>query len=390
MESEKIEKRLGWLDELRRKDAEMISRLNERLSKTENQLDQKSKQFQDLSGEVAQLSGQMTRIHQFDEALSKHRKEVSKIISGLEERSAEREKLLQKTYESDHQETLKSITIITEELKKIEELDQRLDARQHEEVRLSREIDTLEKRVQEQLSKEEDRSRAIVSLEEAHNLDTRRVSELQAESTDLRTKIDSLRGLMDVNEDRVRRVENRIEEVVESDNQRRKKQAQWIEKQELKLVEFEKTWKEWNEQFISINRTAEELEKKMRKYDETHRNMEKTKTDLDKVVERFERRIAEISEMQRLAEDRLKQDWTTFISDDQKRWNTHKLTYEEQWREHTRVHEKIQHELNELEENLGEGLQTLSLMVEKSQRRILSLLSTVREWAEDVEPNRLT
>ena len=159
----------------------------------------------------------------------------------------------------------------------------------------------------------------------------------------------------------------------------------WIEKQELRLIGFEKDWKTWNEAFAEFQKKTEQVNEKMLKYDESYRVMRQTRSELDKMVDRLERRISEIGEIQRIAEDRLKSDWSAYLADDQKRWNTFKLNYDEQWREHERSHDKIQNELRENNENISDSMHSLSKLAGNSQARVMDLLTLVQDWAAEVE-----
>ena len=106
---------------------------------------------------------------------------------------------------------------------------------------------------------------------------------------------------------------------------------------------------------------------------------------MDGVVERLERRITEISEMQRLAEDRIKQEWASFQADDQKRWNSYRLGHDEQWREHSRIHEKIGNEIQALEENLGLVIRDVSANEEIHRQQVMDLLALLRDWAAEID-----
>ncbi|MEJ2606883.1 MAG: hypothetical protein P8Z41_09435 [Anaerolineales bacterium] len=86
MEQEQIEKRLEWLDETRRKDADAISRLMERMSNIEESVNKQVHQGQDMSEELTRLKALAARINQFDDTLVQHRKEVSKQLKDAEER----------------------------------------------------------------------------------------------------------------------------------------------------------------------------------------------------------------------------------------------------------------------------------------------------------------
>ncbi|MBN2303197.1 MAG: hypothetical protein JXQ72_01890, partial [Anaerolineae bacterium] len=67
---------------------------------------------------------------------------------------------------------------------------------------------------------------------------------------------------------------------------------------------------------------------------ETHRQMRKLVEDFERIAERLGRRINEVAEMQRLSEERFRQEWNDWIADDQKRWKQFTLTNDEAWRNH--------------------------------------------------------
>lgn len=390
MEPEQIENRLSWLDEQHRKDSETIHRLKERLTVAEESLSKQSQQFKDISSEVARLAGLTTRIHQVDEAMSKHRQEISRQLGEAEKQRTEKEKALEELRKADHRTLATQIEKLRDEIQAIDEIQQTLEIRREEEIRITRKFDAFEKSFEDLVAKDEDRARALISLEEGRKQDGRRVGELQASTSDLRIKMDNLHGGLDITEDRIRRLDVQHSDLTVSESERREVQSLWIEQQNLKLVEFERSWKEWESRFDQFDKRATDLDERMLSYEETYRGLKQMRLDLDKVLERLERRINEITEMQRLAEDRLKQEWSGFQSDDQKRWNTYKLTIDEQWREHNRTHEKLNPELEFIKENATEALRLIGEIKEMDQQRVLEIYEVLREWATEVERRRGT
>jgi chromosome segregation ATPase len=386
MEEKQLEKRLTWLDDQRRKDAEVIRQLTERLAQAEEQSTKHTKLIQDLSGEIARNASLVARVSQFDDALSKQREEVSRQLDLSSSRQSEREKYLDQKRRSDRDDLMKKITEIQAGMSQINELFDSLEMRKHEEIRLSHGLDKIENSIKDFEEKDGDFERAIKSVEDSRNLDARRVADIQTESTELRVKIDALRGLQDAAEDRTRRLESRLGEFAQSENERRESQTLWEEKHELRFSGFERDWKDWEERFEEFSRKSESVDERMVQYDETHRAMRQTRNELSSAHERLERRITEISEMQRLAEDRIKQEWTIFLANDQKRWNTYKLTYDEQWREHNRSHDKLPSEIESFKTSIDELRQEIEEDRRSYQERVSDLLVLIREWAIDTEP----
>lgn len=385
MKPEQIEKRLSWLDEQHRKDSETIHRLTERLTVTEENLSKQSQQFQEISSEVARLAGMTARIHKVDEAISKHRQEISRQLGEAEKRRTKKEKTLDDLRKGDHRTLATQIEKLRDEIQVIDEIQQTLDNRREEEIRISRNIDTLEKQLEDFIAKDEGRARSIISIEEGRKRDGRRMGEMQAYTSDLRMKVDNLQGGLDTNEDRIRRLDVQLSDLTANESERREIQSLWIEQQNLKLVEFERSWKEWENRFGQFEKRATDLDERMLSYEETYRALKQTRLELDEMLERLERRINEITEMQRLAEDRLKQEWSGFQSDDQKRWNTYKLTIDEHWREHDRMHEKYDPELEIIRENADEALRLIGEIKEMDQQRMLEIYDVLRVWATEVE-----
>jgi uncharacterized protein YukE len=123
----------------------------------------------------------------------------------------------------------------------------------------------------------------------------------------------------------------------------------------------------------------------MKAYEETYRGIKQLHKEMEQVIERLDRRINEITEMQRLAEDRTKQEWSGFRADDQKRWNTYKLTNDEQWREHSRQHEKISKQLEDLQARLADVVSGIDSLSESQERKVLDLIGVIRGWADELE-----
>ena len=164
MEPEQIENRLSWLDEQHRKDSETIHRLKERLTVAEESLSMQSQQFKDISSEVARLAGLTTRIHQVDEAMSKHRQEISRQLGEAEKQRTEKEKALEELRKADHRTLATKIEKLRDEIQAIDEIQQTLEIRREEEIRITRKFDAFEKSFEDLVAKDEDRARALISL----------------------------------------------------------------------------------------------------------------------------------------------------------------------------------------------------------------------------------
>lgn len=385
MEPKQIETQLSWLDEQRRKDNELINRLSEQVLSTEERLASHAKQLQNLSSEITRLAGLTTRIHQMDEALSKQRQDFSRQLGEVEDRRTEKEKTLEDIRKADFETLAKQLEEFRSNVDVMDEFKQALNDRREGEIRITSKIDSLEKLIEDLDSRNEAHSRNLVSLEEGRRQDSRRLGELQTETSEILKRIETMRGEHDSTEDRARRIEVRVTDLVATDNERREALTVALDQQNLKLAEFERNWHEWEQRLTHFEKRAADLDERMLTYEEIYRSLKQMQGELEEVIERLERRINEVTEMQRLADDRMKQEWSSFQADDQKRWNTHKLTADEGWREHDRLHEKIVTQIQLLEENVTDILHALSEIRETDQQRVLEIHHLLRDWATEIE-----
>ena len=385
MEQKQIETQLSWLDEQRRKVDESINRLSEQVLTTEERLASHAKQLQSLSSDITRLAGLTTRIHQMDEALSKQRQDFSRQLGEVEDRRTEKEKALEDIRKADFETLVKQLEEVRSKIELIDEFKQALNDRREGEIRFTSRIDSLEKMIEDLETKDEAHSRNLVSLEEGRKQDSRRLGELQTETSEILKRIETMRGEHDSTEDRARRIEIRVTDLVASENERRDAQTVALDQQNLKLAEFERNWQEWEQRLAQFEKRAADLDERMLTYEEIYRSLKQMQGELEEVIERLERRINEVTEMQRLADDRMKQEWSSFQADDQKRWNTYKLTADEGWREHDRLHEKMVPQIQLLEENVADILHALSEIRETDQQRVLEIHHLLRDWATEIE-----
>jgi len=379
------DKRVEWLDEQRRKDSEALARLTERLAALEGGLASQSRQGQDLASEVTKLSAQVSRIQRFDEALDKHRKDTTQRLATAQKRQLERQRDLESLWKADQKQVGRSLDELRADLAALADLRMGFAARQEEAARFRKDLDAANARVERLIEESRERGRAWAGLEEARSQESKRLAEVQAGYAELRKAVDTLKGRADGLEDAARKLERHSEELETAQEELREGQRLWSEGQAVQLAEFARRWKEWERQFEQFEQQADQLNQRMLAYEETYRAVQQLKGQLEQVLQRLERRITEVGELQRLGEDRLKQDWTAFKADDQKRWSGLQLAEDERWKDHQRRHDRMDQRLEEQHDTLANLGQDVAELSESGRRRLMEALSMLREWAAEVE-----
>jgi len=384
LETEQIDKRVTWLDEQRRRDAEELTRLEERLEAVDQSAGQQAQQLRDLVGEVARIAALEARVRQYDDTIARHRSEILQQIETQDERRIAREKQLESLRTIDQRKVEEEVDELRNRLKELDRINETLDARKREELRISRALDGIEKRVDQADAAIENETRLVVGISEAREKEFQRINELESRTSAFAKRADELRGLIDSSEDQLRKLATRAEIVEISEKELRQSQMLWTEQQSARLAEFERAWNAWEKRFAEFEIQSEELQERIESYEETHRALRLLRDELEAVVERLDRRIAEVSEIQRLSEDRFKQEWSTFQADEHKRWSSFKLSSEEQWKEHDRQHRAISEQLEDHQDRLETSLLSIEESDRSSKGRIADLVALVQEWGAEL------
>jgi len=357
--------------------------VGERLDGLDQELRRLADQFQILAGDQSRTAAQAAKASQLDDTIAQHRLEINGLIEAVEQRRILREKQLEELRKSAERQTAETIDGIRLELKTSKDLRDSLDARRQEELRISRALDHLTKRI-ESLGREfEERNRQTASLSEGRRQDTQRLTELESRAAEQHKKSESLVGHLQVAEDQSRRLQTKLSDLETSENELRQAQTLWTEQQAVRQAEFERSWKAHEKRFDIFAEHAEGLEERIAAFGETHRELKRLEAELTDVIARLERRIEEVSEIQRLSEARFKDEWAGQQADEHKRWSAFKLDAEEARRDHERLHQKLSDDLRSAQEDIREALGGLEQLSRSGQQRLQDTLTMLREWAAD-------
>jgi chromosome segregation ATPase len=385
MDQDQLEKRVAWLDDEHRKDKNLIAMLEERINALDNRIAAGEQQNKDLTGELTRLSAVIGRMDSFDASLEQHRVEFTKQLktqaAQIEDQGDEITTMLRaeiRAYDS-------TLSDIRKALEPIPGLRSDIQARVQEEERLSRLISGLQQEINDLRRNEEEQSRIYRLIEDGRRQDVKRLTDIQGELTAVRKRSDEQRGLIEVTESNLRKVETRLNELLAVEQDRRDSQAAFLEKQALAEVERDRTWKDWQARFDMIEKQSADLESQLQLLDTTHLAIKRMQDGVDDLILRVERRINEIVEMQRLAEERFRQEWTTFKADDQKRWTNYTLSQEEQRTETGRRFDRVADRVTYLEDGVQEIQDMLQQINELTTKRLQVLLSTAHEWVSEYE-----
>ncbi len=385
MDIDQLQKRIQWVEEDRRKEKDAIALLENKLVNLEGNLSASQQQNKSLSSEITRLSAIITRMDQYDQAIIKTRIENKQAIDELDKEI----KLRIDESEKVQRVQLKSIDVNFADLQKqleiLPKLDKNIQARVDIEIAMRRTLDELRGKIDTVRIEEEEYTRTMRLLEDGRRQDAKRIVDLQGEVNALRKRLDEQRGQNELINTNIRKLETRLNELITVEDERRDAMGQFLNKQAVTQVERERTWKEWQARFDTIEKQGVDIESQLVSLDNTHREVKRIQVNLEELTQRVERRISEITEIQRLSEDRFRQEWVTFKADDQKRWTNYTLTQEEQRNESTRQYSKLAEQTTHIEDELQDVKDLMQQANELVEKRLQSILTMAHEWVTTYE-----
>ncbi|RCK76455.1 MAG: Chromosome partition protein smc [Anaerolineae bacterium] len=385
MQPEQILKKLDWLDDERRRDKATIAALEEKIKSLEQSLQSAHQQIKEISAELSRYKPLGGRIDQTDEALLKFKVEVKQQLEALEKETQRREQEAEKLRRVEIKTLEASIAEIKKEISAIAELRRSLQTRIDEELRISRAITELEEKIAELERTEEEFNRLIRQSEDNRRQDARKITDLQGETTAIRKLYNELQAQLELGSVTAKRMESRMAEVEGTFGEIKQAQIKFIEEQSLLQVERERLWKEWLGRIEQFEEIAKEVEKTFQDVDATNRTVQRTQKAIEELAQKVERRVSELTELQRLGEERLRQEWVAFKSDDQKRWTNYTLVQEEIRSELVRQIDKIINQIGLLEENFQTVKDAVALLNVQLERNLRNLLNAVYNWAAEFD-----
>lgn len=386
MEFEQIVKRLEWLDEEHRKTRTTIITLEERMAALEANIDTVAKQLKPLPKQIADISNTAARLDIFDAIFAKQREDMNQALEKIEKRHEKRELEVTKR----HHEDLVPLHKAIDELRRSIEVEfppikRDIKARILEETRLNEAIKELKPPIDQAVRIAQESARAQHVFEESKKQDAKRVADLQGELTSLRKRIDETKSKIDLNSDGFKNMDNRIKEIQLSEMERKAAQITFIEQQAIAQIDRDRSYKEWKEKFDSIKLQTEAFDAQVLRLEETLRTAKRAQETYTELNTKLERRINEVTEMQRLAEDRLRQEWVTFKADEQKRWTGYTLSQDEGTKDVRRLVLKLEDRIAPLNEHIETIQDQMHQTASATEQQLQELMNVAHEWLSAYE-----
>lgn len=383
---EQLEKRVEWLDNERRNDKTALASLQNRLTGLETENIALRKQLKEMEMEISGLQNQFSSLDKYDNRIERLNIDLTKQVRDVNERAEMNLNEAVKRVKLEIEANRRSLSEVVQLSEQLESVRNDQKSAKLEDSRLARLIEELKQKVLEVSRFDEEYRRSQHLLEENYRQENKRLTDMQGELAALRKRVEETRSRFDVFSDSFRSLDTRITELLTYEKDRRDAQAIFIEKVNSSLVDKEKSFRIWENRFEEIDRINLALSSQFEALEASKKAVDKSITGAEEVIERFERRINEISEIQRLNDERFRQEWNSFKGDDLKRWTNYLLGQEEQLRVLSQRLGSAQEELEALKDSSQKSRDDFDKLTRETYRYVQAILGAHQESIQNLAP----
>lgn len=340
-----LAQQIKWMEDERRKDKAQIATLQERLAGQALEIAENARRLQEM--DLAQKASQATiaRLLNTDRVLDEFKTDIVAMISRLDEDRKKSEREMERIRNLSLETLQRQINEIRVEIPRIGKIEDELPTRRAEEKRLAELMVRLPPQIDSAVQLVEERTRGVPYLEEGRRQDLKRLLIVEQESTSHLKKIDLLAGKLQVLEDALGKLPPRFEPLTArlSDHD---KQLDDLRSGDFRLQQqvksFDAVVNQLRDQVVDYTSVLNKLR-------EQALINQRAEAELNSFQETLRMRVAEISEVERLFEERVKKQFEDFLAEFEKRWGKLEPRMDERWHEHERVHRTQDERVERLE-----------------------------------------
>jgi len=371
---------LKWLDEERRKEKATVAKLEERLKEQDRKIARQAARVEELQASIARLEGVLSKVDEFEQMVSNYKKEMTFQLEQRDETARKERAEAKRLRRLEHEAMKEHLSRLEKELRVLPRYDEQLSSRQAEQERLSVKIQSLEAVVADLDKRIEEPTNAVSYLEERRRSDHRRLIEVEQDIPELHKKIERLAQKLPLIEESVQKQDARIDKALRAS----KKYEKPIE--ELKVSDFqrEQRMKAYLDQAEDVAAELERVREQTHGFIERREQVKRALNALEKFKTRIERRQDEMSERQRIAEERVEREWEEWHAEQAKELKKREIVIEQRWQDQHEVDRKQQIRLEALEDSTKLHYDQLGALWENQRADAHALLKAAQDAYEEL------
>jgi chromosome segregation ATPase len=359
---EELNNRLEWFDEERRKNGKRLSELERQVSKQKRIIDGQDSVIQEMENRLAATASQLARLAQVDEQLQLFKDELVKLIEQYDERRVLGQDEIEKVRGLEHETYQREFSEIRKELAPLKPLQEEMEHRLAEEIRLSGLIGNVQGRFAKIDGDLEDKNREMGFLEEASSANNHAIGKLEVGFIERIKRIESMEQRIDGASYGLTRAQTTILELTDAVAELKHSVGQWTEN--IQTGEFERDQKvnSWKRSMEEHQESMDRYASDWVKFSEQYKVSKMAVQTMEEWQKQMETRQNETMELTRVEANRIKTLWDNFVAENEKLRRNFEVDQDQRWtgaqRREKHILEQI-HELSTTVEQIQQDKDTL-------------------------------
>jgi DNA repair exonuclease SbcCD ATPase subunit len=386
MESEKTAQKIN---ELENEIVTLKKALTIQTAKTNN-LEEKITNFlttvREQKKEVDRLGTTVSGLGNFDSAINKTRTDLNRKIDETQKQIVADQKMR----ENLQRDEIKALNIAVEKVRKdiISDFEKKLQLHNEDTARLLQRFKELEYSINSKTQRDDEVKGNLSLLMNDFSQYKKKLDSFSEEIETFKKRQDDVRLKQDILLNDVRTNDSRLTEVVNAESDRDQSYLNFIEQQTISQREYERIWKEWQQQF---DEAIKQVYRLLPELQNQQLDLNKTKATFEEITQRFDRRMNEVTELYRLLDEKFRQEWSTYKADSEKKWSNISVVFDEKQVTLGDQVDKIKERILAVEDSTHEMQEVLILMSREIQKGMQGLTNMVNGWMDafgEIKSNR--
>jgi chromosome segregation ATPase len=341
MDIAQLAQMVNWLDEEHRRDRAEIARLQQRIEGQSADVIEQARRIQELEGRLAQTQGQFVRFNQIESALNNTKLELTSLVERDSETRITGVRELERARMADREVLSREIGEVRRELPRIARLEESIEVRSVEDMRLSELIMGVRNQIGGLAKEIEERTRQIPFLAEQRTSDTKRIAQLQQETVELFKRTEAIAGRIPLLDETIRKGLAETEKLPPMIDQLREQQLQFMERIRSTLVDREQIISRWQETIDEHKTLVQQAHERVQGYAQQIEIGRRAVNEMQDFKDVVLREQSQVQELQRLAEERIRREMDEFREDYEKRRRKAELRQEHLWSEQDKYNREV-------------------------------------------------
>jgi chromosome segregation ATPase len=341
MDLTQLSQMVAWLDEEHRRDREEIARLDQRLQTMVVENQEQARRIQDLEGRLANTQAQLTRFTQIEQALQQLKNEVVVMLDKQADARLQSEREGERARLSDREAISRSVSEIRKELPRFGRIEEDLVGLRAEDQRLGDVVLALRQSLSNVSKDLDERTRTLPYMVEQRSQDNKRIAQIQVENVELLKRTDAIASKLPLYEERIQRVDRDLQRIQPIPDQIRREQQAFIEAQRVADVDRVRQMTAWEAEFGQQRELIEKQVVRIREFAAQYEAAGRALKALEEFQTALVRDQKQVSELQRLAEERQRKELAEWQAENEQRWKKELLRWDYNQQEQQKATQKL-------------------------------------------------